>query len=214
MLARTQKKPFVEILFFYKLLSFIRTVNDKNENEEITSTDINLVRSGYNITGLFYAKRFTITKEKEKENENDEDRTLFDYDNINRYLEQNNKIRSCTDVASLNSSVTSSTQHDHCSIAFNNEQINKQEKKRANEDDGNDDDNDDGDDDNNDNYIVVQQRSMEQLTMINSENEIKTEEYDFDDKHFESIKLFDNGQHEGMLSDDSEYLSENLRLVF
>jgi len=93
-------------------------------------------------------------------------------------------------------------QYNHCPLTFTGDQLNKQEKERTDEQD---DDHDDDDD-----YIIIDpQKSFQHLTIMNNENEM---EYDHDDEHFESTRLFDNGQHDGNLSDESQY-SDDLRLV-
>ena len=95
-------------------------------------------------------------------------------------------------------------QYNNCPMTFTGDQLNKQEKKRTDEDD---------DDDDDDDYIIIDpQKSFEHLTMMNNESEVEIEEYDHDDEHFESTRLFDNGQHDGIPSDESEY-SDDLRLV-
>lgn len=99
--------------------------------------------------------------------------------------------------------MTSSLQNDHCPMAFTGEQLNKQEQRRAK---------DEGDDDDDDYIIVDQQKLTDQVTTMNNENEIE-DEYDQDDEQFTSTRLLDNGQHDGMLSDESQY-SDDIRFVF
>ncbi|CAF5076017.1 unnamed protein product, partial [Rotaria magnacalcarata] len=160
---------------------------------------INLTPNDFNFTGLAYATKCTIIKPQEK----DDEQTLSAYDNVAYYSEQNNKIRSHVDVTSLISSMTSSMQDNHCPMTFTGEQLNKQETKRTNGQDGEEEE-DDYDDD--DYFIVDQQKAIDQLTMMNNESETEVEEeYDHDDEHFESTRLFDTGQHDGMLSDESQY---------
>jgi hypothetical protein len=101
--------------------------------------------------------------------------------------EENKTIRSSVDIVSLNSSMTSS-------IPFTVKQLNKSEEKKINEDDDDE------------YYIIVdQQKSIDHLTMMNNENE-----FDDDD---DATRLFDNGQHDGIHSDESQY-SDDFRLVF
>ncbi|CAF3672862.1 unnamed protein product [Rotaria sordida] len=176
------------------------------ENEKMTPINVNLTSCNSQFTGLVYAIKCTIIKEKET----DDEQTLSVYDNVNYYSEQNNKIRSHADNVSLNLPMTSSIQDNHCPMTFTGEQLNKQEKKRTNEQQEEDDDNDDDDDDD-DYFIVDQQKTIDQLTMMNNENEIENdEEYDHDNEHFESTRLYDNGQHDGNLSDESQY-SDDLK---
>ncbi len=114
---------------------------------------------------------------------------LFNADIVNQSSNQNHPIRSSVDNVSLNSSMTSS-------ITSIGKQSNKQEEKKTNE----------VDDDDDEYYIIVNHyKSLEQLTMIN--------EIDFDDDDIESTRLYDNGQHDGMYSDESQY-SDDFRLVF
>ncbi|CAF1116758.1 unnamed protein product [Rotaria sordida] len=177
------------------------------ENEKMTPINVNLTSCNSQFTGLVYAIKCTIIKEKET----DDEQTLSVYDNVNYYSEQNNKIRSHADNVSLNLPMTSSIQDNHCPMTFTGEQLNKQEKKRTNEQQEEDDDNDDDDDDDDDYFIVDQQKTIDQLTMMNNENEIENdEEYDHDNEHFESTRLYDNGQHDGNLSDESQY-SDDLK---
>ncbi|CAM4769790.1 unnamed protein product [Rotaria magnacalcarata] len=179
-------------------------VNTNIVNEAIMPIYINLTPNDFNFTGLAYATKCTIIKPQEK----DDEQTLSAYDNVAYYSEQNNKIRSHVDVTSLISSMTSSMQDNHCPMTFTGEQLNKQETKRTNGQDGEEEE-DDYDDD--DYFIVDQQKAIDQLTMMNNESETEVEEeYDHDDEHFESTRLFDTGQHDGMLSDESQY-SDDLR---
>jgi hypothetical protein len=85
-------------------------------------------------------------------------------------------------------------------MTYIGKQLNEHEQKRINQDDDDE------------YYIIVdQQNSIDQLTMMNNENEIDNE--DDDDEYIESTRLFDNGQHDGIHSDESQY-SDDLRLVF
>lgn len=103
---------------------------------------------------------------------------------ISRIDQQNHPIRSSVDNVSLNSSMTSS-------LPSTGKQLNKQKEKKTNEGDYDD-----------EYYIIVNHRkSLQQLTMIN--------QIDFDDD-IESTRLYDNGQHDGMHSDESQY-SDDLR---
>jgi hypothetical protein len=178
------------------LFCFIRHSNVKDKNEDVIPSD-------YSFTGLVHAIKYNIISA----NNNDVEQSLSDYDNVNHYSEQNNTIRLSADIVSLNSSMTSSMQYNHCPMTFTDEQLDQQEKKRTDEDD-------DDDDDDDDDYIIIDpQKSIEHLTMMNNENEFEIEEeYDHDDEHFESTRLFDNGQHDGIPSDESQY-SDDLRLV-
>lgn len=185
----------------------IRRSSVKNFNEPIIPIDINLSSSDCNYTGLAYAKKCTIVQEKE----NDVELPLSDYDNANYYSEQNNKIRSQVDSVSLNTSMTSSVQANHCLMTFTGEQLNKQDTNRTNEQRDEEDDYDDDDD----YFIVDQQKPVDQFVMMNNESEIAVEdnqECNNDDEHFESTRLYDNGEHDGMLSDESQF-SDDLRSV-
>ncbi|CAF0803049.1 unnamed protein product [Rotaria sp. Silwood1] len=194
------------------ITSDMQNLNVKNEDENIMPTNLNLTPSNCEFSGLVYARKCTVIKEDENDDDYDE-QTLSLYDNVDYYSEQNNKIRSHADNVSLNSSMTSSMQDDHCPMTFTGEQQNKHGKKRTNEQEEEEEDDEDEDED--DYFIVYQQKTVDQLTMMNSENEIEIEEeeeegYDHDDEHFESTKLVDNGQHDGILSDESQY-SDDLR---
>ncbi|CAF4935046.1 unnamed protein product, partial [Rotaria socialis] len=172
----------------------VSKVNTKIINEAIMPININLTPSDLNFTGLVYATKCTIIKSQEK----DDEQTLSAYDNVAYYSEQNNKIRSHVDITSLISSMTSSMQDNHCPMTFTGEQLNKQETKRTNEQEGDEEDDYDDDDDY---FIVDQQKAIDQLAMMNNESETEVEEeYDHEDEHFESTRLFDTGQHDGMLS--------------
>ncbi len=89
------------------------------------------------------------------------------------------------------------------SIPFTGKQLNKQkEKKRTSQDD---DDDEEEEEEEEEYYIIVdQQKSIDQLAMMNKNNEI-----DDDD---DATKLYDNGQHDGIYSDESQY-SDDFRLV-
>jgi hypothetical protein len=83
------------------------------------------------------------------------------------------------------------------SLPSTGKQSNKQEEKKTNEEEEEDDDDE--------YYIIVNHRkSLQQLTMDNS--------IDFDDD-IESTRLYDNGQHDGIHSDESQ-CSDDLRFVF
>ena len=115
--------------------------------------------------------------------------TLSNDDLVNQSSEQHHTIRSSVDILSLNSSLTSSLP----SIA---KQLNQQEEEKQTN----------ADDDDSEEYdiIVNKQNSLQRLTMIN----------DNDDEEFlDSTKLYDNGQHDGIHSDESQY-SDDFRLVF
>ena len=155
--------------------------------------------SGSNFTGLVHAIKYTIiTEEEEEEREDDDDQqTLSDYDNVSHYSEQSNQIRSTTDIVSLNSSMTSTMQYDHCPMMCFGEQLNKQRKASTSEDDDDDDD-----------YIIIgQQQPVVQFTAMNTEME---DDYD---EHFESARLFDNEPLTADFSDPSDDF-EDFRLDF
>jgi hypothetical protein len=136
--------------------------------------------------------KYAIIKEKES---NDE-QTLSDYDNVNHYSEQDNKIRSSADIVSLSTSMTSSAQYDHCPMTFTGEQQNKQETKRTNDD--------------HDYILVHQQKAIAQLTTMNNRSD--TGLRDDDEEYVQSTRIFDNEEYEGILSDHSES-SDDFRLV-
>lgn len=107
--------------------------------------------------------------------------------------------------------MTSSVQANHCLMTFTGEQLNKQDTNRTNEQRDEEDDYDDDDD----YFIVDQQKPVDQFVMMNNESEIAVEdnqECNNDDEHFESTRLYDNGEHDGMLSDESQF-SDDLRSV-
>jgi hypothetical protein len=100
---------------------------------------LNLTPSNRDFTGVVHAKKCTIVKEKE---------CLSDYDNVNHYGEQDNKIRSKVDNVSINKSMTSSLQQDHCRRISTDEQQLNQQEKRTNHDNNDDD------------YIKVNQQAI------------------------------------------------------
>jgi hypothetical protein len=149
------------------------------------------------FTGLVHARKYRIMDEKDDGNNQ---QTLSDYDNVDHYLEPETKLRSSADIVSLNRSMTSSVPREQCTATFTGEQLNQHdEQRRAHR----------GDDDD---YIIVdQERALDQLTMITNERDFSLqEEYDNDDEHMESTRLFDHGEHDGMLSDQSAS-SDDLR---
>lgn len=102
---------------------------------------------------------------------------------------ENSTIRSSIDNISLNLSMTSS-------IHIPDQQLNKHEEKRTNQDD----------DDDEEYYIIGnQQKTFDQLTIMNPSNDINDDD--------EATKLYDNGQHDGIQSDESQN-SDDLRFVF
>ncbi len=139
--------------------------------------------------GIFISSNSNLIGLIPEKNSRIDQQTFSYYDLVNHSFEQNDTIRSNVDIVSLNLPMTSS-------IPFAGQQSDQQKHKRTNQDDE-------------EYYIIVdQQKSAEQLTMMNNENEI-----DDDDEYIESTRLFDNGQHDGILSDESQY-SDDLRLVF
>ena len=145
------------------------------------------------FTGLVHARKYRIVDEHDDGNNQ---QTLSDYDNVDHYLEQETKLRSSADIVSLNRSMSSSVPREQCTATFTGEQLNQHDERHRDDDD----------------YIIVdQERAREQLTMISNERDFSVqEEYDNDDEHMESTRLFDHGEHDGMLSDQSQS-SDDLR---
>ncbi|UJR25746.1 hypothetical protein I4U23_007096 [Adineta vaga] len=165
----------------------------QTNDEEILSIPIHLRLTDSSYAGLVHAMKYTIVTEEE-EYDDDNQQTLSDYDNVSRYSEDNTRIRSNVDIVSLNVSMTSTMQYNHCSTMCLGEQLNKQEKMSTSEHDDSDDDDD---------YIIIdQQKPVVQFATMNDESEIETEdEYD---QNFESANLFDNEPLTTSLSDQSQ----------
>jgi len=96
---------------------FIRNENIKNNDDQIIRIRLNLTPPDHDFTGVVHATKCTIVEDKE---------CLSDYDNVNHYFEQDNKIRSKVDNVSINKTMTSSMQQDHCRRISTDEQLNQQ----------------------------------------------------------------------------------------
>ena len=152
------------------------------------------------FTGLVHARKYRIVNEKDDGNNQ---QTLSDYDNVDHYLEQETKLRSSADIVSLNRSMSSSLPRKQCTASFADEQLNQHDEQLRAHRGG------DGGRDDDDYIIVDQERARQQLTMITNERDFSLqEEYDNDDEHMESTRLFDHGEHDGMLSDQSQSSDE------
>jgi hypothetical protein len=159
----------------------IRNENIKTNDEHIIRIRLSLTPPDHDFTGVVHATKYTVVKEKE----DDVQQCLSDYDNVNHYTQQDNKIRSSADNIPLNKSMTSSMQRRRI---LTDEQLNQQEK-RTNE---NDYDDDDG-------YIKVNQHPIVQSTRMNKDIEMVTQhEHDVDDEHYSDVS----------------HSSDELRLVF
>ncbi|CAF1356808.1 unnamed protein product [Adineta steineri] len=178
-----------------EMTSDIKQYNYNNMNFDLQ----NQTPANNSFTGVAHAVKYTIIKENNEQ-------TLSDYDNVSHRFKYNSKIRSHADIVSVNSSMTSTVQYNHCPMMLYGEQLNKQEKTNTNED--------------HDYIIVDQQNPIVQLTMMNYEKEIELEEEEEDyDGHgdqeeyhheIESRRLFDNEQHNGYNSDQLQY-SDDIR---
>lgn len=131
--------------------------------------------SNSNFIGLIHSKNSQHTEQ-----------IFSDFD----LVDQNNTIRSSIDNVSLNFSMTSS-------VHIVDQQLNKHEEKRTNQD---------NDDDDDEEYYIMpdQQKSIDQLTIMNHQHDIEDDD---------ATKLYDNGQHDGIQSDESQN-SDDLRFVF
>ncbi|CAF0972859.1 unnamed protein product [Adineta steineri] len=186
----------------YNNMNFdLQNSNVKNKDEEIIQIHRNQTPTNNSFTGVAHAVKYTIIKENNEQ-------TLSDYDNVSHRSKYNSKIRSHADIVSVNSSMTSTIQYNHCPMMLYGEQLNKQERTSTSED------NDDYYYDDDDDYIIIdQQNPIVQLTMMNNESEIELEEDD-DDEYYQEIdsrRLFDNEQLNGYISDDIRYSSDVIR---
>ncbi len=157
---------------------FIRNENIKNNDDQIIRIRLNLTPPDHDFTGVVHATKCTIVEDKE---------CLSDYDNVNHYFEQDNKIRSKVDNVSINKTMTSSMQQDHCRRISTDEQLNQQEKRTNHNDD----------------YIEVNQQAIVHSIKMNNDIRmvIQQENDDVD------------GDDGGHYSDESNF-SDDLRLVF
>jgi hypothetical protein len=162
-------------LFICKSSLLIRNEKIKINDEDTIHIRLSLTPSDHDFTGVVHATKYTIVKEKE---------CLSDYDDVNHYCEQDNKIRSNVDNVSLNKSMTSSMQRN-----FTAEQLNQQ-KNRTNENENNDD------------YIKANQQAIDHSIKMNNQIEMMITQDENDDDN-------DDGHY----SDQSHY-SDDLRLVF
>ncbi len=157
---------------------FIRNENIKNNDEQIIRIRLNLTPPDHDFTGVVHATKCKIVKEKE---------CLSDYDNVNYYCEQDNTIRSKADNVSINKSMTSSIQQDHCRRISTDEQLNQQEKRTNYNDD----------------YIEVNQQAIVHSIKMNNGIKMVTQQQENDDV---------DGDDGGHYSDESNF-SDDLRLV-
>jgi hypothetical protein len=155
---------------------FVRNENIKNNDEQIIRIRLSLTPPDHDFTGVVHATKYTVLREKE---------CLSDYDNVNHYCEQDNKIRSNVDNVSLNKSMTSSMQQDHCRRIFTDEQQLNQQEKRTNDVD--------------DDYITVNQQAIVHSIKMNNDIKMVTQQENDDD---------DGGHY----SNESD-CSDDLRLV-
>jgi hypothetical protein len=156
---------------------FIRNENIKNNDEQIIRIRLNLTPPDHDFTGVVHATKCKIVKEKE---------CLSDYDNVNHYCEQDNTIRSKADNVSINKSMTSSIQQDHCRRISTDEQLNQQEKRTNYNDD----------------YIEVNQQAIVHSIKMNNGIKMVTQQENDDV----------DGDDGGHYSDESNF-SDDLRLV-
>ncbi|CAF4373402.1 unnamed protein product [Rotaria sp. Silwood2] len=160
----------------------LQNENIKNNDEQLIRIRLNLTPSDHDFTGVVHATKCTVVKEQE---------CLSDYDNVNHCSKQNNTIRSNIDNVSLNKSMTSSLQYEHCRKISTDEQLNQQ-SKQTNENENN-----------NDVYSQVnQQEIVHSIKMNNHIEMIARQEEDDDDGHYSD---------ESHYSDDLRYSSDAAR---
>ncbi|CAF1451694.1 unnamed protein product [Adineta steineri] len=161
----------------------LQNENNANNDEQIIRIRLSLTPPDQHFSGMVHATKYTVVKEKE---------CLSDYGNTKHYVEHNNKIRSNVDNVSLNKSMTSSMQHDHCRrISADDEQLNQQEKRT----------NDNINDSN-----TVNQQAIVQSIKMNNGIEMMTQQ----ETSVSGSGGGDDDDDDGHYSDESNY-SEDLR---
>ena len=152
--------------------------------ENLTDNTARLIRIRLSLTpaddddfsGVVHATKYTVIKDEEDEEGDQPQQCLSDYDNVHRHYsgeekEEDYAIRSNVDNGSLNKSMTSSIQHNHCPTLATDEQLNQHEQ-RTNDDD------DDGD------YIKINsQTTVLHSTMTNDDRDMNVDDDDDDDEH-------------------------------
>ena len=123
------------------------------------------------FSGVVHATKYTVIKDEEEEDEGDQPRQcLSDYDSVHRHYSgegEDYAIRSNVDNGSLNKSMTSSIQHNHCPTLATDEQLNQHEQ-RTNDDD--------------DDYIKINsQTTVLHSTMTNDDRDMNDDDNEDDD---------------------------------
>lgn len=172
------------LCMFIFIFIFPRDENIKNNDEQIIRMRLSSTPPNHEFTGVVHATKYTVVNDTE---------CLSDHGNANHCSKQDNKIRSNRDYISLNKSMTSSLQHEHCRRISTEEQLNQQ-SRRTNE-------NESHDDDEYDVYSEVNQQAVVHLMKMNNDIKMVTRQenyYDDEDGHYS----------------DESHSSDDLRFVF
>lgn len=165
-----------------------------DEDEQQQQLDIDDDDDVEDFTGVVHATKYRVIEEHDHEDK----QTLSDYDNV--YLHHHDllgtKIRSNENIVSSNISLTSSMQDDQCPLPFTGEQVDKQDhnKQRTDAD-----------------HCIRLETTMNETSEF-SAHERDAADDDDNEEYFQSTRLLDQGEHDGMFSDLSQD-SDDFRFV-
>ena len=172
--------------------SAVQPFGDEDEQQQLDIDDDN-DDDVEDFAGVVHATKYRVIEEQDHEDK----QTLSDYDNVYHHHHDllGTKIRSNENIVSSNISLTSSMQHDQCPLPFTGEQVDKQDTNKQPTDD--------------DHCIRLE-------TTMNETSEFSAYERDAADddneEYFQSTRLLDQGEHDGMFSDLSQD-SDDFRFV-
>ena len=168
--------------------SAVQPFGDEDEQQLDIDDDVE------DFTGVVHATKYRVVEEQDHEDK----QTLSDYDNVYHHHHHDllgTKIRSNENIVSSNISLTSSMQHDQCPLPFTGEQVDKHDNNKQPTDA--------------DHCIRLE-------TTMNETSEFSAHERDAADddneEYFQSTRLLDQGEHDGMFSDLSQD-SDDFRFV-
>ena len=169
--------------------SAVQPFGDDNEDEQQLDIPTDSTATDDHFTGVVHARKYRVVEEQD----HDDKQTLSDYDNVYHHELRETAIRSNAKIVSSNISLTSSVQNDQCPLPSTGEQVDKQDNNKQRTDD---------------HHCIRVNRTMNETSEFSAQGR----ETDDEEEQFQSTRLFDQGEHDGMFSDSSEN-SDQFRFV-